>query len=69
MHYKHGVGMYKGTEFIVLDQGRLRQEYLAIEYGDEARILLPVDQVNLLSKFNDNQDINPKLSKLGGSDW
>jgi transcription-repair coupling factor (superfamily II helicase) len=61
--------MYKGTEFIVLDQGRLRQEYLAIEYGDEARILLPVDQVNLLSKFNDNQDINPKLSKLGGSDW
>jgi transcription-repair coupling factor (superfamily II helicase) len=61
--------MYKGTEFIVLDQGRRRQEYLAIEYADEARILLPVDQVNLLSKFNVNQDIKPKLSKLGGSDW
>lgn len=69
VHFKHGVGMYKGTEFIVLDQGRLRQEYLAIEYADEARILLPVDQVNLLSKFNVNQDIKPKLSKLGGSDW
>lgn len=69
VHYKHGVGLYKGTEFIELDQGRLRQEYLALEYADEARILLPVDQVNLLSRFNVNQEVKPKLSKLGGTDW
>lgn len=69
VHYKHGVGQYKGTEFIDLDGGALRQEYLAIEYASEARILIPVDQVNLLSKFNINQDIKPKLSKLGGTEW
>ncbi|MDD9897683.1 MAG: transcription-repair coupling factor [Candidatus Melainabacteria bacterium] len=69
VHYKHGVGKYKGTEFIELDGGSTRQEYLAIEYADEARILIPVDQVNLLSRFNINQEIKPKLSKLGGTDW
>lgn len=69
VHYKHGVGKYKGTEFIELDGGSFRQEYLAIEYADEARILIPVDQVNLLSRFNINQDLKPKLSKLGGTEW
>lgn len=69
VHYKHGVGIYRGTEYITLDNGRLRQEYLAIEYADEARVLIPIDQVNLLSRFNVNQEMKPKLSKLGGTDW
>jgi transcription-repair coupling factor (superfamily II helicase) len=69
VHYKHGIGIYRGTEFVTLDQGRLRQEYLVIEYADEARILLPVDQINLLSRFNVNQEVKPRLSKLGGNEW
>jgi transcription-repair coupling factor (superfamily II helicase) len=69
VHYKHGVGRYQGTEFVELHSGRFRQEYLAVEYADEARILIPVDQINLLSKFSVNVDAKPKLSKLGGTDW
>lgn len=69
VHYKHGVGMYKGTEYIELDYGHFKQEYLVIEYADEARVLLPVDQVNLLSRFNVNQEVKPRLSKLGGTEW
>lgn len=69
VHYKHGIGLYKGTEMISLDQARLKQEYLVIEYADEARVLLPVDQINLLSRFNVNQEVKPRLSKLGGNEW
>lgn len=69
VHYKHGVGKYKGTEFIELDYGKFRQEYLVIEYADEARVLIPVDQVNLLSRFSASADMKPKLSKLGGTEW
>ncbi len=85
VHYKHGVGIYRGTEFVELTSdgytygksdkfkplpaNRLRQEYISIEYADEAKILIPVDQVNLLSRFNVNQEMKPKLSKLGGTDW
>lgn len=69
VHYKHGVGRYKGTEFVELDNGKFKQEYLAIEYADEARVLIPVDQVNLLSKFSVNADAKPRLSKLGGTEW
>ena len=69
VHYKHGVGIYKGTEIVEIDSGRVKAEYLAIEYADEARVLIPVDQVNLLSRFNVNQEVKPKLSKLGGTEW
>jgi transcription-repair coupling factor (superfamily II helicase) len=69
VHYKHGIGIYRGTEFVKLDEGRLVQEYLAIEYADEARILIPVSQVNLLSRFNTSGDVKPRLSKLGGLEW
>ena len=69
VHYKHGIGLYKGTEYLEFDKGALKQEYLAIEYADEARVLIPVDQVNLLSRFNINQDVKPRLSKLGGTEW
>lgn len=69
VHYKHGVGIYRGTEIIELDNGRVKAEYLAIEYADEARILIPVDQVNMLSRFNVNQEVKPRLSKIGGTEW
>lgn len=69
VHYKHGIGRYQGTEFVELGAGSLRQEYLVIEYASEARVLIPVDQVNLLSRFNTNEDAKPKLSKLGGMEW
>jgi transcription-repair coupling factor (superfamily II helicase) len=69
VHYKHGIGKYQGTEFVVLDGGRFRQEYIALEYADEARILIPLDQIHLLSRFNVTGDNKPRLSKLGGNEW
>ncbi len=69
VHYKHGIGIYRGTEFITLDKGLFRQEYLAIEYANEARVLIPVDQINLLSRFNTSEENKPRLSKLGGTEW
>ncbi len=69
VHYKHGVGIYRGTEFVELDKGLFRQEYLIIEYAAEARVLIPVDQVKLLSRFNTTEDSKPRLSKLGGTEW
>ena len=68
IHYKHGLGIYRGTEIIELS-GIGKQEYLAVEYASEARVLIPVDQVNLLSRFDLAGDVKPKLSKLGGNEW
>ncbi len=71
VHYKHGVGRYKGTEQVELFNNTAKQvrEYLIVEYADESRLLIPVDQVNLLSRFNATGDSKPKLSKLGGNEW
>lgn len=69
VHYKHGIGLYQGTELVEFNKSHLRQEYIVIEYADEARVLIPVDQVNLLSRFTVNQEHKPRLSKLGGNEW
>lgn len=68
IHFKHGLGIYRGTEIVELT-GIGKQEYLALEYANEARVLIPVDQVNLLSRFDLAGDVKPKLSKLGGNEW
>jgi transcription-repair coupling factor (superfamily II helicase) len=68
IHYKHGLGIYRGTESVEL-QGVGTLEYLAVEYAGETRVLIPVDQVNLLSRFDMGPDVKPKLSKLGGNEW
>jgi transcription-repair coupling factor (superfamily II helicase) len=68
IHFKHGLGIYRGNEIIELS-GIGKQEYLAVEYAGEARVLIPVDQVNLLSRFDLAGDLKPKLSKLGGNEW
>ena len=67
IHYKHGLGMYQGTDLVELT-GIGKQEYLILEYAGEARVLIPVDQVNLLSRFDLAGDAKPKLSNLGGNE-
>lgn len=71
VHYKHGVGQYMGTDFVELTNAGYKQmrEYLVVNYADESRILIPVDQVHLLSRYRITGDTKPKLSKLGGMEW
>lgn len=71
VHYKHGIGLYKGTEHISLKNNTAEQvrEYLVVEYADESRLMIPIDQINLLSRFNASGDSKPRLSKLGGNEW
>jgi transcription-repair coupling factor (superfamily II helicase) len=45
------------------------QEVLAIEYADEARLYVPVDQAHLVSKYIGAGRRLPKLHQLGGALW
>lgn len=42
---------------------------IAIVYQENARILLPVDQIQSLQKYVASESKVPKLNKLGTSDW
>jgi transcription-repair coupling factor (superfamily II helicase) len=67
VHIKHGIGQFIGVQRIAYDNQT--REYLTIQYSGEDRLYVPVDQINLLSRYRGGGDNAPKLSRLGGADW
>ena len=67
VHTIHGVGQFDNLTRIEID-GEIR-EYLTIKYASSDKLHVPVDQVNMLSRYRGSGDIAPKLSKMGGIEW
>jgi transcription-repair coupling factor (superfamily II helicase) len=67
VHVKHGIGRFIELTRIVMD-GETR-EYLTLQYSGSDRLHVPVEQVNLLSRYRGAGDVQPKLSKMGGMEW
>ncbi|NQU10959.1 DEAD/DEAH box helicase, partial [bacterium] len=67
VHLQHGVARYLG--FRVIETAGHRQEVLAVEYADEARLYVPLDQAHLLSKYVGLGKRIPELHELGGTKW
>jgi transcription-repair coupling factor (superfamily II helicase) len=82
VHVQHGIGKYLGLKTIEASVpasvGELfearpainrLQEVLAIEYANEARLYVPVEQAHLVSKYLGAGKRIPKLHELGGALW
>lgn len=65
VHEKHGVGKITGTEKIETTDGI--KEYVSIEYRGGDTLYVPVEQMDILSKYVGEQ--NPELSKIGGAEF
>lgn len=64
VHVDHGVGRYLGLE-VVTALGAAH-ECLALEYAEGSKLYLPVENIELLSKFGHEEGL---LDKLGGGAW
>ncbi|TYB81630.1 transcription-repair coupling factor [Maritimibacter fusiformis] len=64
VHVDHGVGRYTGLETITA--AGAPHECLALEYAGGDRLFLPVENIELLSRFGHEQGL---LDKLGGGAW
>ncbi|MFV0333500.1 MAG: transcription-repair coupling factor [Tropicimonas sp.] len=64
VHVDHGVGRYKGLE-VVCALGA-DHEMIHLEYAEEARLYLPVENIELLSRFGHEEGL---LDRLGGGAW
>lgn len=67
VHYKHGIGQFEKLTKITIDKET--REYLTVKYAGQDRLHVPVEQVNLLSRYRGSGDNAPKLNKMGGIDW
>ncbi|WP_424943161.1 transcription-repair coupling factor [Aliiroseovarius crassostreae] len=64
VHVDHGVGIYKGLETVTAMGAP--HECLLLEYAGGDRLFLPVENIELLSKFGHDTGL---LDKLGGGAW
>jgi len=67
VHVNHGIGKYIGMETLEVDG--VHQDYITIEYQNDAKIFIPVTQLNLIQKYVSSESKTPRINKLGGSEW
>ncbi len=67
VHVSHGIGVYTGIKTLL--KNGLKKDYLTIEYQGDDKLYIPVEKLELISKYSSNEGIKPKINKLGGTDW
>ncbi|MBM1688330.1 transcription-repair coupling factor [Sulfitobacter geojensis] len=64
VHVDHGIGRYLGME--VITAAGAAHECLLLEYAENSKLYLPVENIELLSKYGHEEGL---LDKLGGGAW
>ena len=62
VHQVHGIGQYLGIETIEISG--VHRDYVSIQYQNGDRISIPVDQIQMLSKYVASDGKTPKINKL-----
>ena len=67
VHNVHGIGIYNGIK--TLSSSGFEKDYLEILYQGTDKIYIPVEKIDLISKYSGNEGMIPKINKLGGTEW
>lgn len=67
VHRDHGLGLYRGLDTIKF-QGVIN-DFMLLEYREGDKLYLPVDRLNLISRYQGISDKEPRLDKLGSQNW
>ena len=66
VHIDHGIGRYEGLR--TLDVQGAPHDCLELQYGGEAKLYLPVENIDLLTRYGSEGD-GVQLDRLGGAAW
>jgi len=68
VHLNHGIGKFLCLEKKVNHLGVL-SEFFLIEYGDNAKLYVPINQAYLITKYIGSSEEIPKMHTIGGTRW
>ena len=66
VHAEHGIGRFVGLRTI--EAAGAPHACLELRYADEAKLFLPVENIDLLSRYS-SEGTDAQLDKLGGGAW
>jgi transcription-repair coupling factor (superfamily II helicase) len=67
VHAEHGIGRYLGLESLDLGEGLA--EFLHLEYAHQAKLYVPVAQLQLIGRYSGADPDAAPLHELGSGDW
>jgi len=67
VHVDHGLGKFEGLQSIS-SQGAER-EFMLLIYADDAKLFVPVERLDLVSRYSSGEAASPSLDRLGGIGW
>jgi len=67
VHASHGIGIYEGIT--TLTKNGIAKDYLQVKYQGNDKLYIPVEKIDLISKYSSKEGCVPKINKLGGTEW
>jgi transcription-repair coupling factor (superfamily II helicase) len=67
VHVDHGIGRFEGLQTISA-QGAER-EFMLLIYADNTKLFVPVERLDLVSRYSSGEATQPTLDRLGGLGW
>ncbi len=68
VHMNNGIGRYLGIEKRPNHLGQ-ETEYMLLQYAEGAKLYVPMEQANLISKYIGASETGPELHTLGSNKW
>lgn len=68
VHYNNGIGRFLGLEKRPNHNGVLN-EFFLVEYADNAKLFVPLNQAHLLTKYVGSNEEVPSMHTLGAAKW
>ena len=67
VHNACGIGIYNGIK--TLSSFDIQKDYIELLYKNNDKLYIPVEKIELISKYSSKEGVVPKISNLNGSDW
>ena len=67
VHSINGIGIYNGIRTLKVND--LKKDYLEVLYKGDDKLYIPVEKIELISKYSGRDGILPKINGLGSLEW
>jgi len=67
VHIDHGIGRFEGLQTI--EAGGATREFVLLFYADNSKLFVPVERLDLVSRYSSGESTSPALDRLGGIGW
>lgn len=67
VHNTCGIGIYNGIKTLSLND--IKKDYVELLYKNSDKLYIPVEKIDLISKYSAKDGVSPRISSLSGTDW